>query len=106
MIIYKILVRDKIPDIIHANGGKCDFIIIDQASFILELRKKLQEKVCEYLTSSADENALEELADILEAVHSLASPHHSNIEEIENMRHRKLEERCGFNEIYFLINKK
>ncbi|MFC7686462.1 phosphoribosyl-ATP pyrophosphohydrolase [Ureibacillus sp. GCM10028918] len=104
MVIYKKLVRDKIPGIIEDSGGKYDFTILDQETFILELKKKLQEEVSEYLTSSTDDNALEELADILELLHSLAKTHHGNIEEVEKIRQNKFEERGGFKRKCFLVS--
>lgn len=106
MVIFNKLVRDKIPQIIEGNGEICEFAVLDPETFAVELRKKLQEEVTEYLTSTNDENAIEELADILEVVHSLAKTHHVSMADIEKIRRKKLEVRGGFDRKYFLISKK
>jgi len=103
MVIFNKLVRDKIPQIIEESGEICEFTRLDQETFAVELKKKLQEEVVEYLASSNDESAIEELADVLEVVHSLAKTHNVSMEEVEKIRQKKLEVRGGFDAKYFLI---
>lgn len=104
MEIYNKLVRDKIPDLIKKNGESCKVEILEQEAFIVALKKKLQEEVDEYLTSQHEEEAIEELADILEIIHSLAQTHHQTMNEVEKVRQIKYKERGGFNKKYYLIN--
>ncbi|QCR31193.1 nucleoside triphosphate pyrophosphohydrolase [Lysinibacillus sp. SGAir0095] len=104
MVIYKKLVRDKIPDIIENSENTCEVATLNQEKFIVELKKKLQEEVTEYLISSTDDHAIEELADILEVVHSLAKTHLSTIEEVEKIRQSKFEERGGFERKFLLVS--
>lgn len=50
-----------------------------------------------------DEEAIEELADLLEILHSLAKIHHSTIKEVEEVRKKKEETRGGFTNKTFLV---
>ena len=68
MIEYNKLVRDKIPDLIRSAGKSCTTEILSDADYINALEKKLDEEVAEY---HSDKN-IEELADILTVIYSLA----------------------------------
>jgi predicted house-cleaning noncanonical NTP pyrophosphatase (MazG superfamily) len=103
MPTYNKLVRDRIPEIIEKDGKSYKKLILDDTQFKLELQKKLKEEVQEYLTAGSDQEAVEELADILELIHSLAVEHNVSIEELEHIRKTKAEQRGGFQEKIFLI---
>lgn len=103
MVIHNKLVRDKIPQIIQKAKKKPVTKTLNQEEFIVELRKKSKEELQEYLSAQTNEEAIEELADILEIIHSLAKVHHSTFKEIESRRIQKLEQRGGFDERIFLI---
>lgn len=62
------LVRDKIPDIIRANGQECEIEILSDEEYIKALDAKLDEEVTEYHES----HSLEELADIFEVILAIA----------------------------------
>ncbi|MCA9334125.1 nucleoside triphosphate pyrophosphohydrolase, partial [Candidatus Saccharibacteria bacterium] len=62
--VYNKLVRDKIPEIIEADGKKAKTIILNNHDYVEELIKKLGE---EYEEFKADRN-IEELADIQEVL--------------------------------------
>ncbi len=49
------------------------------------------------------EEALEELADLLEIIHALAAYHGSSMEEVENIRKEKVKKRGGFEQKIFLV---
>ena len=61
------LVRDKIPEIIRANGKDCKIRTLDRDEYIARLEEKLGEELSEYLESKEPE----ELADLLEVVDAL-----------------------------------
>lgn len=103
MSTYNKLVRDRIPEMLNQAGNKFKVETLNQDRFILELRKKLKEEVMEYQEAATDEEALEELADLLEVIHSLASIHQSTFEELEQIRKDKTAERGGFEEKVFLL---
>jgi predicted house-cleaning noncanonical NTP pyrophosphatase (MazG superfamily) len=103
MPTYNKLVRDRIPEIIEATGKKFSTSILDEEQYIKELKKKSLEELEEYHEAETNKDALEELADVLEIMHALASVHGSSIEEVERIRKEKAEKRGGFQEKIFLI---
>ncbi|GAA0466297.1 nucleoside triphosphate pyrophosphohydrolase [Alkalibacillus silvisoli] len=102
MPTYNKLVRDKIPEIIAASGKNFTTETLTQEDYIKELQKKLSEEADEYFEASHVDQALGELADILELIHALAQVHGSTFDQIENIRQEKVENRGGFAEKIFL----
>lgn len=103
MPTYNKLVRDRIPEIIERSGKKYTTRVLDQTEYIKELKKKSFEELEEYTNAENDEEALEEIADLLEIIHALAETHGALIEKVEELRKQKAEERGGFKEKIFLI---
>jgi predicted house-cleaning noncanonical NTP pyrophosphatase (MazG superfamily) len=103
MPIFNKLVRDRIPGIIAKGGKTYKTITLDDDQFRSELQKKLKEEMQEYLNAENDQEAVEELADVLEIIYSLAEDHGVFIEELERVRHTKAQKRGGFKEKIFLI---
>lgn len=101
MTVYNKLVRDRIPQIIEAQGQKPSVRILDTEEFIHCLEKKLDEEVAEY---HRDKNA-EELADILEVVIALSEAIGCTREELAAIYRQKHDARGGFQERIFLISK-
>lgn len=60
MKIYNKLVRDNIPEIMINNGAKPVIRILNDEEYLVELNKKLQEELHEYLL----DGNIEELADL------------------------------------------
>lgn len=90
--VYNKLVRDNIPDIIEAGNKKCKTEIVKGEELARLLNEKLQEEVDEYIVSGE----IEELADIMEVIHSILHNRGVTVEELEAIRLRKKEERGGF----------
>lgn len=103
MPVYHKLVRDRIPEIIQQSGKKCVTKILTDEEYRKELQKKMTEELNEYVQAESSEQAIEELADLLELIHALAKCHGSTIEEVEAFRKKKAAERGGFKEKIFLI---
>jgi len=103
MPVYNKLVRDRIPEIIYNSGKNCTIEILDDEKYVLELKKKLVEEMEEYQNAATNEEALEELADILELMHALANVHGADIDEVDAIRKDKAEKRGGFDEKILLI---
>lgn len=106
MAVYKKLVRDRIPEIIKNSGQTAVTKILSMDEYKLELQRKSKEELQEYLNAKVDEEAIEELADLLEIIHALAKVHGTTIDHVEQIRQRKAEERGGFEDRVFLIEVK
>lgn len=103
MPIHNKLVRDKIPEVIEATSKVFSTRILDEEEYKVELKKKMQEELTEYLAATSNEEAVEELADLLELIHAAANVHGANVEELEELRKVKAEKRGGFAERIYLI---
>ena len=103
MAVHNKLVRDNMRQIILDAGRKPIMRILNHEEYITELHKKSQEELNEYLMAETNEEALEELADLLEVMHALAKVHGSSIEEVETLRVEKAAKRGGFSDKVFLI---
>jgi predicted house-cleaning noncanonical NTP pyrophosphatase (MazG superfamily) len=92
-ITYNKLVRDRIPEIIEANGKKavCETITRDE-EYIKLLKDKLVEEMNEFLES----DDVAELADMGEVMHALLEYKGVSLETFQRIRLEKLEKRGGF----------
>ncbi|WP_265295422.1 nucleoside triphosphate pyrophosphohydrolase, partial [Streptomyces sp. SHP 1-2] len=92
---YGKLVRDRIPEIIAADGREPITYVASPGEYHRRLREKLTEEVAEFL-SADDAVALGELADVLEVVHALAMSLGIDSVALEELRQAKKRERGGF----------
>ena len=99
MKTYNKLVRDRIPEIIHATGKKYESRTIQGEQLIEALKLKLQEELVEF----DEAHAPEELADILEVVHAIAANIGIPLSELEEIRRVKADSNGGFQQGIFLI---
>ena len=91
------LVRDKIPEIILADGKKPITRILDTEEYLEELDKKLNEEIAEY---QADKS-IEEMADVLEVLFAICDARGHSMEELMAVREAKREKRGGFEKRIF-----
>ena len=98
MKVYNKLVRDKIPEIIEADGKVCRTHILSNEEYIAALEVKLNEEVAEY---QSDKN-LEEMADVLEVLQAICIARGYSLEELEALRAKKASKRGGFADKIFL----
>lgn len=99
--IFNKLVRDNIPNIIDNNGEVAVTRVLDDEEYRKELYKKLLEEANEVINST-EEETLEELADVLEILSSIASLNNKSIEDIIEIARMKREKRGGFQKRLFL----
>ena len=98
---YNKLVRDKIPDIIRSNGEEPITRVLSEEEYKIELEKKLQEELNETLQATGSDR-IEELADMLEVMTSLAEVEGKTLDDIIATRNKKKEERGGFQKRLYL----
>ena len=91
-ITYHKLVRDKIPEIIEAQGKTCVTEILTEEAYIQLLDAKLNEELAEY----QDSKSLEELADLLEVMEATAIARGYSWEQLLQVRDEKRNQRGGF----------
>ena len=96
---YNKLVRDRIPESIEAQGGKCKTAILSDEDYLKMIDQKLDEELSEY---HEDQN-IEELADLRKVIRTAAIARGYTIEELEAARAKKAESRGGFEKKLFLI---
>lgn len=88
------LVRDKIPQIIQADGKSPIIRTLSEEDYLKELDKKLNEEVAEY---QADKS-IEEMADVLEVLYAICEARGHSLEELEKVRKEKSDKRGAFKE--------
>lgn len=86
------LVRDKIPQIIIADGRTPIVRTLSDEEYLSELDRKLNEEIAEY---QADKS-LEEMADILEVLLAICEARGHSVDELMEVRDKKREKRGGF----------
>ena len=94
------LVRDRIPEIIAAHGGRCEITHVEPARRQLRLTDKLAEECAEFRESGD----IEELVDVVEVVHAILAESGLPWEVFETMRLAKREARGGFDDGVILVS--
>lgn len=98
--VYNKLVRDKVPEIIRESGSECEITKATDAQYFKLLRLKLRDEMHEFIET---EN-IEELADIMEVIFSLAKALGYTEEDLIKAREDKRKEKGGFDEGIILKN--
>ena len=96
---YNKLVRDKIPEIIGAQGKHCIVKKLSDEDYLKIVDAKLDEELAEY---HKDQN-LEELADLLEVIYAAAQARGFTLEQLERLRAEKEAKRGAFREKLLLV---
>lgn len=103
MLIYNKLVRDNIPQVIDESEKEYTTRILSKEEYIVEIKKKMNEELEEYYEAATNEEAVEELADIIELIHAAAQLHGATIGQLEEVRRAKAEKHGGFEKRIFLV---
>ena len=90
--VYHKLVRDKIPEVIEAQGKRCVVEVLSDEEYLRMVDAKLDEELAEY---HKDQN-IEELADLIEVIYAAAAARGYSREQLEAVRAQKAEDRGGF----------
>ena len=91
---YQKLVRDRIPEIIRADGKICITEVLAETCYLEMLDSKLAEELTEYQESKS----LEELADLLEVMRAVVRARGWTWEQLEQVRQEKAARRGSFDE--------
>ena len=89
---YHKLVRDRIPEIIEADGKTCVWETLSDEDYLRLLDEKLNEELAEYQQSKS----LEELADLLEVLGAVVTARGYTWNQLTALRKEKREQRGGF----------
>jgi len=96
------LVRDKIPKYIESRGGFYETSTLKIGEFRTQLKKKAIEEAKEIASAKKDE-LVNEMADLLQILRSIAKLEKIPFGNIEKARNKKEKERGAFNKRTFLI---
>ena len=94
------LVRDNIPSLCEQNGSIPETKILDQETYTVALKTKLQEEVDEYLA----DNTIEELADIMEVIQALAENQGASLDAVMAAKQQKQNKNGAFKKRIYLIS--
>ena len=100
--IFNKLVRDNIPDIIASNGEESVTRILADEEYKVELYKKLLEEANEVISSKNSDETIEELADVLEILKSIAELNDKKLDDVVEVAKQKRLKRGGFEKRIFL----
>jgi predicted house-cleaning noncanonical NTP pyrophosphatase (MazG superfamily) len=101
MKVYNKLVRDKIPEIITANGEVAVTRVLDQNEYREALFEKLSEELEELRTASESER-ISELADLQEVLNSLSASYGYSPSGVRAAAEDKRSKRGGFSDRIYL----
>lgn len=95
------LVRDRIPEIIAAEGRKPQVKRLSGEALLSALHDKLDEERAEFFAAEGDKAKCEELADMVEVIIALAGQHGCDEAVLMELVGRKRETHGGFSEGFF-----
>ncbi len=93
--VYNKLIRDRIPEIIQADGKRYELVVMTEEEYINALRSKLGEEAQE-AQKAAPEDLVTELADIQEVIKAMLEALEISPEQIEQVQTQRHAERGGF----------
>lgn len=101
--VYNKLVRDRIPEIISADGSKAETRLLKPEEVIDLLKKKTVEEAGELVEAEGVEEVKKEIADLEEVLKSLRERLNIKADEIEEIRQKRAEGRGRFEKGIYLI---
>lgn len=104
MPVYNKLVRDKILEIIEAEGLQYNAKILNASEFKNSVKVKMKEEAQEFYEAKNINESIEELADILELVHAAVNLLGVSYEELDSIREQKKAKRGGFDKGIYLMD--
>jgi len=93
---YNKLVRDRIPEIIAADGRQCGTEIMSDDEYRHALLAKLVEEAQEVAAAAEDDELVKEIADLYEVIDALLIAFDLDREAVLAMQQKRHDERGGF----------
>ena len=106
MPVYNKLVRDRILEIIESDGLVYNARILDGTELLKEVKAKMIEEAKEFQTTETVNESVEELADVLELIHTALSTLGVTYDELDEVRLQKKVRRGGFEKAIYLVDVK
>ncbi|GCE48668.1 putative house-cleaning noncanonical NTP pyrophosphatase (MazG superfamily) [Thermosporothrix hazakensis] len=101
---YNKLVRDRIPEMIEANGATCQVTAMDEAEYQQTLHTKLVEEALEVAAAKQRGELIKELADLQEVVSALQALYQIDPAEVQAVQEQRRNERGAFERRLRLIS--
>jgi predicted house-cleaning noncanonical NTP pyrophosphatase (MazG superfamily) len=95
-VVYDKLIRDRMPEVIEAEGHFCRTEILDDAAYIHALKRKLVEEADEVLKASSPDEIIAELADLCEVIDALLVASDIRREALEVVQEERRRSRGAF----------
>lgn len=93
---YPKLIRDRIPEIIHANGEEVETRTLEDNEFLRFLLKKVVEEARELANTTNESDLLEEIADVREVIDAMLEFKGVSADQITAVQDAKRHKRGGF----------
>jgi predicted house-cleaning noncanonical NTP pyrophosphatase (MazG superfamily) len=100
---YNKLVRDRIPEIIEADGSKAETRLLSPKEVIDHLKRKSIEEAQELVEAVEIDDVKKEIADLEEVLKSLKEILNVSEEEIEEIRQKRAKSRGRFLKGIYLV---
>ena len=104
MPVYNKLVRDKILEILESDGLSYNAKVLEAQDFLKEVKVKMVEEAKEFQQAENVQEMVEELADLLELVHTAINALGISYKELEDIRAHKKVKRGGFEQAIYLLD--
>lgn len=104
MPVYHKLVRDKILEMIAADGLTYHATVLEPSELLVKVKAKMLEEATEFQNADRVQDNVEELADIVELVHTALRALNVSYQELEAIRQQKKEKRGGFEKAIYLLD--
>ena len=96
------LVRDLAAHTMQADGATVTHHTLDADAFVIALQDKLREEIAELTAAQGTPAYADELADVLEILHTLAEAHAIPLPDLEARRAAKATKRGSFSQRMFI----
>lgn len=93
---YEKLIRDRIPELMDADGVRYQVDVLDDAAFRAALLEKLVEEAGEVRAAEGRSELVKELADVLEVVEALLEVEGVGWDEVRGVQEARRVARGGF----------